>query len=361
MKTYIKYLSICIFLTFMSCQKNMHTPDKPYSEGGLISFSTHVETKAPIIRDLYGKHFGVYGYNFSNLTNWGTAKTTATPNVFYQLDVTCNTDGACKYSVDSDSDINGLEQWELNKRYAFFAYYPYNKTNNYTQSGNTVIDDPYIEYTLPISNNSSVDPDYLLDVMTAKSTDYLATQGTIVRFNFYHRLFCIDLEGQNFNTNPVNISDLSMTISGIHYDKVRVYMDRDRTVYDENLKQNISQPSIPTKSNNWAVTSKVTFPIIGENGMDLYIADDIVSLSGDKNIVLIPQDSSLDGATGLTIEVKFKKDGAQNFTTRQSTFNINFEEGHKYTLTLNFIGDDVILVATEAATWDSANVNHTFD
>jgi hypothetical protein len=343
----------------MSCQKSTHTPDIPYSEGGLISFSTQVETKTPIIRDLYGKHFGVYGYNFSHLTNWGTAKATATPNVFYQLDVTCNTDGACSYNVNTDTDINGLEQWVLNKRYAFFAYYPYGNTTNYMPSDIKVIDDPYIDYNLPISNNSSVNPDNLLDIMTAKSTDYLATQGTIVRFNFYHRLFCIDLEGQNFNTDPVNISNLSMTISGIHYDKVRVYLDRDRMVYDENLKKDIFQPSIPTKSDNWTMTSKVSFPIIGDNGKSLNISEDIVSLSGDKNIVLIPQDSSVEGAVGLTVEIKFKKDGVD--ITRQSTFKVNFEEGHKYTLTLNFIGDDVILVAAEATTWDSANVNHTFD
>lgn len=355
MRKYIKYIALCSIILTMSCQKHTYSPDGIFSEGGVISFSTRVETKAPIITELNGEHFGVYGYNFSNLTNWNTYKTTATPNVFHNLDVTCSeTDGSCSYSVSTATAINGREQWELNKRYSYFAYYPYSSNASaISPSGATVIDSPYVEYALPISNGGTVDPDNLLDIMTSKVTDYSATQGTTVRFSFYHRLFCIDLHGQNFNATDISLSDLSMTISGIHYHKTKIFLDRDLKV-----------PSVPEKpmttgDNPTAITYTTTFPISASS--TLTAKADAISLSGDKNIMLIPQNSSIAGSTGLTVEIKFKIGNATEYTTRTATYNVDFQEGKKYSLTLNFIGNDVILVAADAAPWEKKDVTHTFD
>jgi len=337
----------------MSCQKHTYSPDGIFSEGGVISFSTRVVTKAPIITELNGEHFGVYGYNFSNLTNWNTYKTTATPNVFHNLDVTCSeTDGSCSYvysSTDPEEEIiNGRKQWELNKRYSYFAYYPYSSNvNNLTPSGANIENSPYIKYTMPAS--TSVNPDDLIDIMTAKVTDYIATQGTTVRFSFYHRLFCIDLYGQNFNATDINLSDLSMTISGIYYNETKIYMDRD-------------EHSESSSSADWNTTKAITCPILSSAESIIVAANgESTPLTGDKNIVLIPQDSSADGAIGLTINIKFKKDGATEYTTRTATYNVDFQEGKKYSLTLNFIGNDVILVAADAAPWEKKDVTHTFD
>ena len=169
MRNYLTYLSVLFICLTFSCQKhNPEGPDGLYSEGGLISFSTTVKTKAPIITEMNGRHFGVYGYGFSNLTNWNTYKASATPNVFYRLDVLCNGEnGACSYNVDTDTDINGKEQWELNKRYAFFAYYPYN-TSSVAPSLNTQIDNPYVEYTLPFASNAN---NVLTDFITTGKYD----------------------------------------------------------------------------------------------------------------------------------------------------------------------------------------------
>lgn len=352
MRTFIKYISISFFCLFLSCQKQ--TPSSGiFSEGGLISFSTRVETKTPIITELNGKHFGVYGYNFSNLTNWSTYKTTATPNVFYNLDVTCSAaDGSCSYvytpASGEEETIGGRKQWELNKRYSYFAYYPYNTTvSSLTPSAANTMNTPYVEYLLPTS--SPVNPDDLLDIMTAKVIEYSATQGTTVRFSFYHRLFCIDLYGQNFNATDINISDLSITISGIHYNKTLIYMDNEIA-------------SKPDKTEDWNTSKTITFPIISGTESTLVAANgDATSLTGDKNIVLIPQDSSVENADGLSIEIKFKKDNGSEYLTRSATYKVNFLEKKKYSITLNFIGNDVIMVAAAAAAWEKKDVTHTFD
>lgn len=367
MREYIKYLylSIIFIVSLMSCQKQTLENDRMYAEGGLISFSSKVETKAPIIENLNEDSFGVYGYNYSSLTNWNTYKTQATPNTFYKQLIECDSNGACSYTyqpivqngveetIDPDNFINGQKKWELNQKYAFFAYYPYTAPTSYSGafvlSPSEQINVPYIEYTLPIENGASVDPDNMLDIMTSRVLEYSATLGTVVRFVFNHRLFCIELNGNNFNETDVAISDLSMTISGIHYNKTKIYMDN-------------SLPSESESTNKGTYTA--TFPLITADQTKIVEsgkgATSLSGLNGEKIIVLIPQDSS-NGATKLKVEVKFKKDNADTYTTRSSEFDINFLEGKKYSLTINFVGQKVLLVEADPLPWDSKNINHSFD
>ena len=360
MRTFIKYISLSFFCLFLSCQKQ--TPSSGiFSEGGLISFSACVETKTPIITELNGKQFGVYGYNFSNLTNWTTYRTSATPNVFHNLEVECSeVDGSCSYDYTpaqgEEETIGGRKQWELNKRYSYFAYYPYNTTvNSLTPSGASIMNTPYVEYLLPALSSDNpddiifVDPDDLLDIMTAQVTEYSATQGTTVRFSFNHRLFCIDLYGQNFNATDIKISDLSITISGIHYNKTLIYMDNEIA-------------SKPDKTEDWDTSKTITFPIISGTESTIVAANgDAASLTGDNVIVLIPQDSSVKNVPGLSVEIKFKMNDGSEHLIRSATYQVNFQENKKYSITLNFIGNDVVMVAADAAAWEKKVVTHTFD
>ena len=76
--------------------------------------------------------------------------------------------------------------------------------------------------------------------------------------------------------------------------------------------------------------------------------------------MLIPQNSAATGSVGLTVELNFKKDGVA-VAPRSETFNVDFRPGRKYTLIVNFIGEDVIMVMGDPAPWDSEDVNHTFN
>ena len=352
MRNCLTYLAILSIFMVFSCQK--HNPEDQrgeHSDCGVISFSTKVQTRSPLITELNGEHFGVYAYGFSNLTNWNTYKSAATPNVFYNLDVACDGEnGACSYNVDTATDINGLEQWILKNKYAFFAYYPYNQgLSSITPSLGSAAGVPYIEYTAPFSTSGSVNTDNLLDIMTAKVIDYSVTQGTEVRFEFNHRLYCIDLYSQNFNTDDVQLTDLTMTVSGIHYNKTQLYLDPD-------------VPSVSTAVNNWKTSNKVTFPIC--SSATVTAGAPAMYLSGEQNqeklVVLIPQDSSPATSVGLTVELNFKKDGTA-VDPRKQTFNVDFKPGKKYSLTINFVGEDVIMVMSSPAPWDKKDVTHTFN
>lgn len=380
MRQYIKYLSLISILAVLSCQKQTDGPDTIYAEGGLVSFSTRVHTKAPVITSLSGKYFGVYGFSYSNLTNWNTAKTKGTPNEFLNLSVS-GTD--CSYSYSGEDAVGGYKKWDLDKGYTFFAYYPYTELNDADfrlsqltdENGNPIYETPYIDYTLPISAGGTVNPDAMLDVMTAAVKDHSLTFGPVVGLNFYHRLFCIDLSAINHNTETdVKIKDLSVTIKGIHYNKTRIYMDKDRVVYDENQKKDVPQSSIPA-SDGWSTGNPVTFsPMLDVDELEISAKETIESLSNNQNLImLIPQNSSVDGAVGLFVEVNFKKYDSESreyvqYYTKDNiplsgTFYLNFQEGSKYSLTLNFLdNNEVTLIAANAGPWDLAeDVNHTFD
>lgn len=364
MRHYIKYFTLLSAILAVSCQKQV-LPNEPADfEGGLVTFSTFVKTKAGIVNDLNNKTFGVYGYSFSNLTNWGTAQAQAKPNVFHNLGVECGTNGECEYDLgDNPNDAtikDGLKKWDFNQRYSFFAYYPYN-VSNIAVSGSNEANTPYITYTLPNPVNNKINTVDLWDVVTAKNTNYNpAISGTIVDLEFNHRLFCLDLYGHNFNENDINISDVKVTISGIKYNKSQIFLDRDRTVtvHDEAQDKDIvvKRPSIPSKTSDWAGTA--TFELVELVTLKGGAEAKTTPLNGDNHVMLIPQDY-VEGEDGLHIKVSFKL-GSETIEC-EATYKKDFAEGQKYTLTVNFIGAQVALVKGEAADWDWLPVYHTFD
>ena len=80
---------------------------------------------------------------------------------------------------------------------------------------------------------------------------------------------------------------------------------------------------------------------------------------GDNMIMLIPQNSENE-ANALNVTVNFKKNGEED--SASTSFNLDFKEGRIYTLTMNFIGDEVQLITASEANWDTADdVDHVFD
>lgn len=168
-----------------------------------MQFSTEVSTRAQLATNMRGKDFGVIGFQYSSTTDWGTAKSTATPMTdFFNQKVSCGSQGTCTYDVDNNKQ-NGdqYKQWEKNK-YAFFAYYPYGR-NDITLSSNTAANTPSLTYTYPWTNRNRVsvwDPENdsgMYDLMTAEDLDCDGSRN--VKLDFKHRLFAIEILANNYN------------------------------------------------------------------------------------------------------------------------------------------------------------------
>lgn len=368
----------------VSCEKpsfESSTDIEIIPEAGYIRFSTGVATKAPIIQNLREKSFGVLGYNYGYSTRWDVARPLATPEIFYNLPVACATNGVCTYDLNASQEGNQLEPWSLTKMYSFFAYYPMADVNNGVSiSAQSAVNMPTVTYNLPLvgnANGAEVNPDDLIDLMTAYAIDKTAGDGN-VGFTFQHRLFCIEVLAQNFNTqntrkdangNPVKdadgkdvmidadetISNLKLTIDNIAYKGVTVPM--------------MKGDSEPVKVAN--DKGAVDFRLLSSTESVLVRSHDegssAVSLSGTdgSNIVmLVPQTAAaaeggkLEGS--LTFNLTNSAGDSQTVTGDFSS-DIDFQEGKKYTIMVSFTGDTIVIALAESGSWEPYSVNYEFE
>lgn len=169
---------------------------------GYMQFSTEVSTRAQLATNMRGKDFGVIGFQYSPTTDWGTAKSTATPMTdFFNQKVLCGPQGTCTYDVDNIKTGDQYKLWEENK-YAFFAYYPYGR-DGIELSSNTAANTPSLTYTYPWANKTLVsiydseNDSGMYDLMTAEDLDCDGSRS--VKLDFKHRLFAIEILANNYN------------------------------------------------------------------------------------------------------------------------------------------------------------------
>lgn len=378
---------VLLAFAIASCEKpSLESPNdiEIVPEAGYIRFSTGVATKAPMIENLRGKSFGVFGYKYGYSTRWDVARPKAKPEVFHNLVVNCaETNGACSYDLDSSTEELNLKPWELSKKYSFFSYYPLaGNTNGISVSGINDMNMPTVTYNLPLVANTSgeVNPDNLQDLMTAYAVDKTAYDG-LVGFTFQHRLFCIEILAQNFNKDVIEvvdgvesvakdadevISDLTLTIDNLAYQSVTVPM----------MKGDSAPVTVPNthgavKFRIMDSSKSVTAP--SQEGANAKT----VSLSGDKYVMLIPQDASgtnakLKGtlsfvttdANGNTLSYSLSESEVETANLKHAPkfeSDLNFEEGKKYTIVLSFTGKTVVIAIAEAGSWESHTVTYEFE
>ena len=107
MKRYIKFAFIAVtVLMFASCEQETQ-PTYPNGElpihHGYMQFSTEVSTRSDLATNMRGRDFGVLGYSYSYTTDWDAARSLATPDIFYDLEVSCNANGVCTYDNDGNA------------------------------------------------------------------------------------------------------------------------------------------------------------------------------------------------------------------------------------------------------------------
>ena len=330
MNRIFQYIIACLALVSTSCEKVIHEQEEnllPPEGSGYIKFTTGVESRAPIITDMKGKSFGVIGFTYPEYQTWTSARILATPNLCHNLQVNCNEDAVCSYT--------GSMFWDLVSHHTFFAYYPINM-NGVEISGANQKDTPFVNYTLPLTADGTVNPDNLMDIMTASSIDQTVRNGN-VKLQFHHRLCCIDVVARNYNEDAQTISDLLVTINGIQYTNVQIPMHKGDTKFS------------PDPSGTAPVSVK--FAILSDAVS--VTKNEVKSISSDKNIMLVPQTESLSGM------VTFKKNGES--VTESFSSDFTFEEGKKYSIIISFTGDDVVVLMVQAGLWDDEEVTYEFE
>lgn len=292
------FITILTFgaLLFASCEQEpvSDTPDGYYPIFmGYMQFGTDVSTRAQLATDMHGKSFGVLGYHYSFTTNWGAAKSTAKPEEFYNLKVSCGADGGvCTYDLDNGRDGNQLRAWDPKYMYTFFAYYPYDPGDSSVAKGITLsnagkTDTPTLRYeyswkgqtSLPIYYASSNQE--MFDLMTAEAIDEDGSSN--VDLNFKHRLFAVEVLANNYNETLYEYEyDLTKPVWVYEVDKDGNY------VLDANDK-----PIIATDANGDPIQDRdangdLLFEVkLDENGKKVY------KLDNDGNKILIKDENQI--------------------------------------------------------------------
>ena len=328
MRKTIKYLLLFLVILVSSCNTDSSVSDEiqfPSDTGNYIMFSSDVETRATLINSMTGKNFHVIGFQYDNTTDWETAKANISPNLFKNTLVTYD-GGIWEYEGDR-------KQWDFHSKYSFFAYYP-QVGNEIAISNMDAAGMPTITYELPltpVAPATTVDPSIFQDLMTASAIDKEASGSSIVKFVFQHRLFCIDVAIQNYDNTEYTISDVSLTLDNIKYNKITVPMQK-----------NDNQTPVVKNERAGAVTFAFDDTTIGAKGSAVLTGD-------DNNILLIPQDCTEEDEA-LTGSLNLKINGETTGVGFSS--NIDFIEGYKYTLKVSIIGGELSSAIGDARTWN---------
>ena len=400
-------------LLFTSCEQE---PQPTWPDGelpifnGYMQFSTEVSTRSDLATNMRGRDFGVLGYSYSYTSNWDTAKKLATPDIFYNQEVSCSENGICSYDIDNNqANGNQLVPWNATKWYTFFAYSPYNG-GGITLSKDDVVNTPYLTYNyawldeaLSREEITAHGNNQMFDLMTAEAAD--ADGSTNVGINFKHRLFAIEVLANNYNEsafemeqkidengNPVvdNAGKPVMVVKRDSDGKPILLLDGEgKPVNDQSKK--ISGMTLTIKG---LTHTSMTIPLSmrsGEKEIEYTSSDELKDKAVEFNIqnqeVTIPafNDPQPDGrgegvATSISKFGCVNNDGYLMFIPQNEALSftvdwpeapddfketidssINFEAGKLYQIIINFVGSGITIALIEAGAWDYQTVIHRFE
>ena len=392
MKIYSRVLALSLVAALVSCHK-----DIPFEEPTLkldpskhyIHFEADITTRGALVEgDVLMDDFNVLGYMYSG--NWNAEKVFAKPNVFDA------TPEKVKYnSADGLFSYGTAPKVWTGNRYSFFAYYPteHPKAADKVDFANTITlfdngtvkqNDPYIIYTLPISD----DPRDLIDVMTASYIDTGVASSASVALKFRHRLSAIDVGARNYyeydhdndSTTPVKqvtieIVNLEVNLTNINSTSAKIYLDHTIPTELNYISPKASKSyKMVDKDAEWAVS---TFDVIPNTSSDRAIRL-VTTPSGENasSLMLLPQEDLLKGMLKLIYKKKYQDDGGnwvylhEGDNVNDFEFNpdlpINFSkqliEGRRYFIELTFTSDAVSVNIIAADEWDTLpDVKHEFE
>ena len=328
-----------------------------------IFFSHSVETKATLVEsadDMSGKSFGVVGFKYDFDKTWETEKATATPNVFADTPETVDVS-----AQGTTAEYAPLQGWSNNKKYSFFAFYPYMPLVNLDGSTPYNGGVPAIKYTMSLNSEDPTDGATLKasmdDVMTAPAqvdkfwkssaqNENNVPKGEI-NFDFSHRLACLGLKITNQSSGDIKIDGVTVTVSGIKYQELIIPLDNTSTV---------TAPNNPTGITLNSVSFNLDPTLNLQEGQTELLISSEASKELDDKLIFIPQGHVL---VGFKIEYTRYAD---NYTEHSDTyFKYNLEaslvEGNKSLISLSF-NESTVNATIGCTPWtDKHTVDNTFN
>ena len=360
----LKYILMLVSTLFIGCSKvapapeeeQIVVPTKPY-----IYFDAGISTRGSLVGGTtLNRNFSVYGYTYEFNNKWSTYRVTAKPNVF------ANVPQYVTYS-SGNYKYDPVKEWAGGK-YTFFAFYP----QTVTPSGAGVEGTPYITYAPDFNDVGSH-----IDIMTAMFEDTSLSSSPYVYFDFYHRLFAVDVVAMNFYEHSyddpdaentvitekitIDIVDLALQFKNVQYKEAKIYLDR-----------RIASECTPADAGTTPY-----YEIISEgSGSGIYINynEDAtlrpITAQNNSSMIFIPQEKS---NLEVTTTVSYKKRrpngeyltddiGNEVFTqTIETPFKQPLKEGSRYYLQITFTSSAVSISIITSDEWYDIKVDYEFE
>ena len=383
MKRY-KYIGLLLLAGLAAaCQKETVAPaGTGYSTEAILFTTPYTVSKSAAMRDgdfEKEDQVGVLGYCRSeyqgrdySASDWNTKKFAATPEVFYNQELTYEGNGVLGYTYSGADNIGDLHPWYPNEdyTYAFFAYYPYAEVSynrlykvyrgeieggkgTVTLSGEDETGDPTFTYTMPHEGGDmdvSLNLDVVPDVMLAYTVNHRHSDGAVA-LNFRHMLCAFEFEINNYNEEPVEITSLvfrgenfykSFTITGQEQDYIP---NSDRYSGYFNL---LPGGAITCKAATSDEDGNITPSNVKVGGSDLI------------DLLFIPD---ADGKiTAGTCSVSVQMAGGSTERTQNLKDGMSFRPGTRSIFSINIVGDNFVIQVRADNTWsDGGDSNIYFD
>lgn len=389
MKRY-KYIGLLLLAGLAgACQKETVAPaGAGYSTEAILFTTPYTVSKSAAMRDgnfYEGDKVGVLGYCKATGLNgedysaseWDTKKPFATPEVFYNQELTYKGNGVLSYEYTgwNPAPVGDLHPWydEEDYTYAFFAYYPYVDVNDYYQGTITAEDgetsmgtirlsnegdtgDPTFTYTMPHEGGDtdmSLDLDVVPDVMLAYTVNHRHSDGAVA-LNFRHMLCAFEFEVNNYNT-------YSVTINSLRFTGENFYKSFTITGQEQNYTPNSDRYSgyfnlLP----GGAITCEAA-----TSDEDGNITPSNVKVGGGDpiDLLLIPDaDGKItEGTCSVTVNMTAEGE-EQNQTTQNLEDNMSFAPGTRSIFSINIIGNNFVIQVRTLDKWsDGGDSNIYFD
>ena len=217
----IGWMMAVLAMTVVSCTQEEGVEQPVVPTDGYIYFNSEINSRGTLVTDMEGKPFSVTAFNYTG--DWNTVKVKAAPNVFHDQLIKWE-ENKHTYDTDATQSGNQLKEWEGGKKYTFFAHYPHHSEYpNAVISGSDTEGVPFITYTLQ--------PNQMVDVMTASLIDTDNSAANHVGLTFKHRLVAMDIQARNLidpiNNTPVYIklTGLTMTFTNQKYNQAKIWLD----------------------------------------------------------------------------------------------------------------------------------------